>query len=737
MRSLSTYVPLPPPLAYGLLALTIFAFTAFHPITNPYQSQEKRETSSTKKEKNVLETTINKEKKESPQGKTLLDKTRQRRQLIIVPRPIPRPRMRTSPLKAHIQKPEHIAGIHYQDVVDLIEAARDEEFRKAYDLASTINHPLLKSYVRWKNYRRYWLEHSLDSVEQFMETHRGWPDMDRIRLAAENALSLQEMDAHDVITWFGRYPPQSNLGHLKRLSALRRAGQKEAEAFSARKIWREQDLMPQHKEHFLKKYAHLLKEEDYGARLQRLLQDGNSMDVKNKISQMRPQRREQLYTQWRDTLVPYIMATLIQALPEKILRKHPISPALKELSVARSFAESFQAIEKLPHDINNDKAWWQEYEDYIRFLLYDGYIEDAYRLAKKHSTVWKEGFSEGEWISGWIALSFLNDSLSAYRHFSRLYENAVSSLEKARAAYWAWRASQVLGRNDAGRAWLEQGARYPTTFYGQLCRAQISRGHEPIFVHVPFTFPFDQEALDDEIKPLNHDGLLTLLGIFAATDTVDESYPFLKHLLLQRASTDVQRAYIIELLARFGHGEVAASMSRQLMLRGYSEPEFSYPVLEDKHIPVRGIEKALLFSVIRQESHFMAVEAVSHAGALGWMQVMPTTAEYMSKDLNIPYSQQRLLHDHMYNMKIGGSYLKKLVKGYDGSYPLALAGYNAGPSRVRVWMRKFGDPRRDNVDKIDWIEALPFYETRHYVLKVLSNLQVYRKKVRDTATISE
>ena len=654
-------------------------------------------------------------------------KIRYKRRKLRVPRYRARPQIMTSPLKAHVTKPKTISGIHYDDVVALMHAIKKEEFNDAYRLAKKINEPVLTSYVLWNGYRLYWLKHPLEKLEAFIDKHRNWPDIDRVMIAAEHALDLKNNDANDVLAWFSRYPPMSNLGHLKRLNALGKTGKKQAEIAYARKIWREYDLMPQHKDYFLRTYANALTDEDYLARLQRLLAVGGVQDVKNKISQMRPRLRAQLYRQWRSELPPFVIGQLIKQLPSKVVAKHPLSAALVQFQKTRDFEESFDALQALPHAANNHHAWWQAYEDYIRFLLYDGYVEEAYTLAKQHRQVWKEGFSEGEWLSGWIALSFLNDSLSAYRHFAHLFDEVHSSLEKSRAAYWTWRAAHVMGERDLARTWLEKGALYPTTLYGQLCRAQLSWSYKDIFVPTPQVSPFDHESLDEDLQALNHDGLLTLLGFFATTDTVEQGMPFFRHMLFQRSTNDRQRAYIINMLAQFGHSEYAVYLSRKLVEQGYPEPRGAYPMISDEHLPALGVEKALVLSVIRQESNFMAVEAVSHAGALGWMQVMPATAESVTKDLNIPYSQTRLLHDYTYNVTIGSSYLTGLAARYANSYPMILAAYNAGPSRVWAWTRKFGDPRRDNVNKIDWIEAIPFYETRHYVLKVLSNLQVYRR----------
>ena len=661
-----------------------------------------------------------------------------RRKKIRVPRYYARPQIMESPLKANITKPKTISGIHYDDVVKLMQAIEKGRFNEALRRAKIINHPVLEAYVLWSGYRIYWLKHPLERLERFIHDHHSWPDIERVLMAYEHALSAKDMAAQDVLAWFNRYPPVSNLGHLKRLQAFGKANKEKAEVLYARKMWREYDLMPQHKDYFMRRYAHKITDDDYLARLERLLKEGAASDVKNKISQMRPKLRKQFYEQWRNQLPPYIIGGLIKTLPTSIVKKHPLSEKLQQFHSADDLDASFDILQTLPHSINDDTAWWQEYEDYIRFLLYAGYVEEAYLLAKKHRVVWKKGFAEGEWLSGWLALSFLNDAVSAYRHFAHLFKEVSSSLEKGRAAYWTWRAAKTMGKNTIAHEWLKKGAQYPTTFYGQLCRAQLSWSYKPIFEQkgamVPL--PFHHDALDDTIKALDHDGLLTLLGFFVVTDFVDLGMPFFKHLLFNRAKNNQQRAYIIDMLAHFGHSEHAVYLSRKLSERGYNEPKGAFPLLHEEHISIEGIEKALVLSVIRQESNFMAVEAVSHAGALGWMQVMPATAEHVSKDLNIPYSKKRLLHDYHYNVQIGTSYLKKLAKDYSGSYPMMLAGYNAGPSRVRLWTQKFGDPKRKNVNKIDWIEAIPFYETRHYVLKVLSNLQVYRRLLIDSDTPS-
>jgi soluble lytic murein transglycosylase len=296
--------------------------------------------------------------------------------------------------------------------------------------------------------------------------------------------------------------------------------------------------------------------------------------------------------------------------------------------------------------------------------------------------------------------------------------NAVSyPISVARGAYWSARAASDLGQKQQAQTLLNRAAALSTTYYGQLARARLGQS-----ITGPLSLPSPTQA--DSAKFAAHpiskavvvlsqlglqDRMRTLvLGLADSSDT-----PGWKHLAAAFASTH-------------GRPDLAVKIAKESEQAGVPLGVLGYPRLTPPQ-PKSGntVETPLVLAVIRQESAFYA-EAQSHAGARGLMQVMPATAQKVAKDNRIPYSRDKLLNDPHYNLIIGQVYLADMVERFKGSYPMALAAYNAGPHRVNTWMRNFGDPRNAQVDIIDWVEMIPYSETRNYVQRVLENLGVYR-----------
>tara|TARA_B100001063_G_scaffold242981_1_gene272712 strand:+ start:1 stop:1029 length:1029 start_codon:yes stop_codon:yes gene_type:complete len=322
-------------------------------------------------------------------------------------------------------------------------------------------------------------------------------------------------------------------------------------------------------------------------------------------------------------------------------------------------------------------------------------------------------------MSGWIALSFLDDPLLAKDHFENFLNNVSYPISTARGAYWLGRTHKKLGNNELSTKWFGEASKFLTTYYGQLAFMELNPEQN-------FELPKDQEV-NKEYRNLFFKK--DIVKIIYLLDELDED-KYTKHILRHLANDDINNGSEIlaaELATNIERFDFAIQIAKIASYEKRFHNQFNYPIISTpKYINGRKIpESAFILSIIRQESEF-DLSANSHAGAKGLMQLMPYTAKLVSKQAKLPYSRSRLTSDPEYNINLGSHYIAGLILNYDGAYPFAIAAYNAGPNRVKYWKKINKNPQKKQIDYIDWIELIKFKETRNYVQRVLENYNVYR-----------
>ena len=328
-------------------------------------------------------------------------------------------------------------------------------------------------------------------------------------------------------------------------------------------------------------------------------------------------------------------------------------------------------------------------------------------------------YAAAEWMSGWIALSFLRDPLTAKNHFKNFYENVNYPISLSRGAYWLGRTYEKIGDLDQSNKWYEEATKYLTTYYGQLAFLKINPSKE---------FELDKDIAVDEKYRITFFNKELVKITYLLDELKKDKYT--KHILRHLAKDNIPKGSEIlaaELATRINRYDFAIQVSKIASYQKRFHNKFNYPIISTpKYINGRKIpESALILSIIRQESEF-DLEANSHAGAKGLMQLMPYTAKIVSKQAKLPYSKSRLTTDPEYNINLGSYYIAGLILQYDGAYPFAVAAYNAGPNRVKYWKKINKNPQKKQIDYVDWIELIKFRETRNYVQRVLENYNVYR-----------
>ncbi|MGB1086947.1 MAG: transglycosylase SLT domain-containing protein [Alphaproteobacteria bacterium] len=353
--------------------------------------------------------------------------------------------------------------------------------------------------------------------------------------------------------------------------------------------------------------------------------------------------------------------------------------------------------------------------------------EKAYKITAQHGLVPGGDFADAEFLAGWLSLYHLDKPVQAARHFRRLFENVKRPISIARATFWLAETANRLGRADTAVTWYVKAAKHPDTYYGQLAQDRISAqtGLAPP--------PRQLTQANASKAPTKANELVTVVRYL---DSVGENKlvgRFLHH-MRQTAETSADFESLAGLAKSINRPDLMLRIAREASWQHVSLPDAAYPV---DVTPGYGNmseavallpEEALIYAIQRQESAFK-VDAKSHAGARGLMQLMPGTARLVAKNIGITYRPEGLLNDPAYNLLLGASYLSQMIERFDGSYILAIAAYNAGPHRVDRWLKDYGDPRTDEISAIDWVEHIPFTETRNYVQRVTEAILPYRSRL--------
>ncbi len=384
------------------------------------------------------------------------------------------------------------------------------------------------------------------------------------------------------------------------------------------------------------------------------------------------------------------------------------------------FGEAAQLMLSAPKDparLHNLDEWWIERRLLARKMIDTSEFRTAYLIARDAALPSKDIYkTEQEFTAGWIALRFLNDADLAARHFARIGVGSVNPTTLARAGYWQGRAAEAAGRAQEARAAYTRAAEQSTSYYGQLARAKL--GLPQIDLNgAPSARGRSPERLE----------VVRAAQLLYELDEGELAIP----LLADMGENGDPEALVGlgEITARHGDARGMLLMGKAALNRGLPFDFYAYPVNGIPAFKQIGpeVERSIVYAIARQESAFNPT-VVSPAQAYGLMQVTPDAARYVCKRHGATYDLARLKNDPAYNATLGAAELGGLLEDYRGSYIMTFAAYNAGRGSVKKWIERYGDPRDPKVDAVDWVELIPFSETRNYVQRIMENLQVYRAR---------
>jgi len=559
-----------------------------------------------------------------------------------------------------------------------------------------------------------------------------WPGQGLLRLRFEQALVREQPPADEVIRDLAGSKPISDAAALLLAHAFMDVGRKADAANLVRDMWRTEDLSASTESEILADFSDVLTAADHKARMDRLLYEGHASDAFAAAEHL--DKNQQALAKAvaavikRQSMGPKALERLPTAVRHDPLAIYSRIRTLRRADKIKEAAALLKAAPRDPEALVDPDAWWVERRLVSRALIDDGNPKLAYQIAANHSAESPTLRAEAEFHAGWYALEFLHEPAVAEKHFAAIAAISSRPLSLSRAEYWLGRAAADAGDSQAARDHFQRAATYQTTFYGQLAATRL--GDRRLILSQPppaDAATRERFASREMVQVIQH---LTAVG---DTDQIDLFYRRLADTLTDPAEIGLLAA----MAEKNGEHQIALRIGVVAESRGLPVDSLAFPIAGiPTSVNTHGVERPVVFAVARQESNFNP-EAVSSAGARGLLQLMPATAQTAAKLAGVSYSKTRLTSDPGYNASLGAAHLSNLVDDFRGSYVMTFAAYNAGASRVTDWVKRYGDPRDPKVDVVDWIERIPFTETRNYVERIMENLQVYRARLQSPALTIE
>ncbi|WP_163848274.1 lytic transglycosylase domain-containing protein [Pseudooceanicola aestuarii] len=609
-----------------------------------------------------------------------------------------------------------LAAIAPRPLASALLAADRGDWPRAADLAQR-DGPVASALVEWHRLRE-----GLGTPEEvlgFLTAHGDWPGLAYLRRQSEPGFT--GAPPAKVLAFFRDHPPQTGRGVLIHARALEAAGEAGEAQASVVLAWRSMALSDLEHRSFLAGWPDLLADH-HAARLDMAYWRDLSQDAA-RMKTLVAAPDWALYQARRAVRRGLDSAdAMVKALGQAGAEDPGIVHArFARLAAAGDHAEAKQVMaaqSRRAGALGNPDQWANSRRSYAREEMRRGNPDLAYELAAGHQLVAGGNFADLEWLAGYVALRKLDRPAIALTHFEALRDAVVTPISMGRANYWIGRAQEALDQPEAAQAAYAAGAAHQTSFYGLLAAEKAGLPIDPVLAGTERGAHWRDTALGAS-------DLRTAGSLLIAAGQRNLGERFLMH--LAEALPEAELAGLGAMLEDMGEPHLEVMLGKEGAKRGIVLPRHYYALhpMRDMDLPVAP-EMAL--AIARRESEFDP-GVTSHVGAGGLMQLMPGTARDVARDLGVTHDAADVLGDWAYNARLGSAYLAQLGARFDGNVVLVSAGYNAGPGRPLRWMELYGDPRSSVVDVVDWIEHIPFRETRNYVQRVAESLPVYRARL--------
>ena len=600
-----------------------------------------------------------------------------------------------------------------------VAAAKAGNLEQMRTAIAAVSHPTARKLLEYLAADNMGNRMTFAEIDRARRDLDAWPHQANRQMWAERGLEASGLSPQQIADWF-KVEPATPEGAMALATAYQQLGRTDDLKALVQHFWRDRSFDADAQRLFLVRFGSLLTSEDHVRRTDTLLYQAKTPALEAMLAM--------IPDDWRKVAEARIAlregARDADQLYAEVPAEHLHDPGL---AVARARwlydrdrgPEALPLIADFPKDPPEDASsgFWLLRRQLVNVAVKLGDFAVAHKAVDAHGLKPGPDAADAEFLGGWLALTKLHDPEDAQQHFARLEVIGASPITISRALYWRGRAMEALGDPIAAQTYYGRGAKYYTTFYGQMAAAkagitEIDLGKDPVPT-AQDRAKFEANELVAAARMLHDSGARDLYRSMLVA--ADEALPRL-----------VDVAQLIDMAEDTGQNDLTMRLARLAAQRGQVLPERGYPVRRSPESST--VETAFTLGIIRQESGFDA-RIKSSVGARGMMQLMPSTAKVLAKRAGVRRFRESMLDDADFNMRLGTSYLGGLVGEFDGSYIMAAAAYNAGPGRPSQWTSICGDPRAASVDPVDYIECIPISETRNYVMRVLENVEVYRARL--------
>ena len=597
--------------------------------------------------------------------------------------------------------------------------------------SAAANSALSATITEWKSLRDS-ASYPFETYARFLIAHPGWPGEMAMRRNAENAMAVSNWSPGTAVNYFRRYAPLTGAGKTRFAEALAATGARDEANLAARKAWVSGSLSALDEAKLMASFSGAFTPADHDARMDMLLWQGSTQSAQRQLALVSPSKRSLFEARLALRNNAPNAAELASAAsaagatdPGYLADRAAWFRTNNATLSARTLLAQRATLSSRPA---NPEKWFETLLTNARGAAADAQYSSAFDIARRLDDAYPAGTDVSEqpygerddytslaWLAGQTAMKQLGRPADAIGMFTRYAGASKTPTTQSKGFYWAGRAAEAAGRREEANGYYARAAGFRDLFYGQLATERLG---------IALTPPGDplMKPVDPQIRATFYNSETVRAAQYLGTVSAwQDQTAFVRQIALD-AKTDSDHVLATELSRSLGRPDLGVMVGRSALQNGLSE--YSTVGFPNVRVPASSQDSwTMIHAIARQESQFDRA-AVSHAGARGLMQLMPGTARETAGKLGMSYDPGSLTNDTDYNIMLGSSYFERMYRLY-GSYPLAVAAYNAGPGNVNKWLRANGDPRTPGVDTIDWIEAIPIYETKNYVQRVLENAVVY------------
>jgi len=710
---------------FAIFSSTSLAADRILPIPKPTVEEEVKKITAKKKEIYPKKKPVTKkEEKEIEQAQEVVESIdEEKEQSFIYPKKKPVIVQAQKKVEKPVHKSEILSKKDFKIAIAAFKSIEKKKWKTALKLSKKARDNTLYKLVNYLYLIKTSNAASFYDYSTFINSNPNYPRINRLKYLAEHKINLKTNSVISIIKWFDGKEPLSSFGKIKLGEIYVSQGDVEKGSKLIKEGWIKAKLSKSNLRYLRKKYKKIITVSDNIKRADWHAWEGKHWDVQRMLRYL-PKEETALYRA-RQLLMSrsYGVDNAIAKVPDKF--KNDIGLKYDRLKWRRRRGRldpSLEILFTLPKDpikLVRPDIWWKERAILTRSLIYKKKYAKAYKVSSNHSLSKGPEYADSEWLSGWIALTFLDDPNMALLHFKNFYNNVGYPISLSRGAYWIAKTYKSMKNKQKSDEWFNEASKYMYTYYGQLAFFETNPGEA-------FSL-LGQDKVSEKFKnEFNKNPLIKSVLLLKELNKNKYAKDFLKHLAILNIENGSE-ILAGKLAIKIGRYDYSIQIAKQASYEKRFHNEINYPVIKTSEVvnKKKMPKSELILAVIRQESEFDQ-KAHSYAGARGMMQLMTYTAKVIAKQAKLPYSKNRLKSDPTYNIKLGSYYLAGLLEEYEGSYPFALAAYNAGPKRVKYWKKINGNPQKGNIDYINWVELIKFKETRNYVQRVLENVNVYK-----------